>query len=318
MCARPDLRPRSCAPAQHNGSEEDYDRCMTNSAVLALPAASALFAGLHDSVGQLTDRILEQILAEEEAYVGARISAELLRHIVEINVDALLQTMSGGEESLDAAREAGREKAEHSVPLEGLLHAYRIAGITLWEQVVEFSVSTDRTELLLRASSDVWGVIDRFSNAAADAYRDVVEARDRRDENRRGVLMLALLDENTPARDAGAALRGLGLPEDARYAVIAAERTPSGADPLPGVEQRLRQRGLVSAWSVWSTEHVGIVALDTTQDAAGLGPPAGCDRGVKGRDQQDVRRDRRRRASARAGTAGAGVPAASGDRSTRL
>ncbi|REJ04562.1 PucR family transcriptional regulator [Microbacterium bovistercoris] len=239
---------------------------MTNSAVLALPAASALFAGLRESVDQLSDRILAQILAEEDAYAGAQIPAALLRHIVEINVEALLHTMSGGEESLDAAREAGREKAEHSVPLEGLLHAYRIAGITLWERVVELSVSTDRTELLLRASSDVWGVIDRFSNAAADAYREVVDARDRQDENRRGVLMLALLDESTSPRDAGAALRGLGLPEGGRYAVVAAERTPSGADPMPGIEQRLRQRGLASAWSVWSTEHVGVIALSAAEE----------------------------------------------------
>ncbi|MDR2997854.1 MAG: hypothetical protein LBU78_07020, partial [Microbacterium sp.] len=241
---------------------------MTNAAVLAFPGASALFAGLMGSADEITDRILEQILAEEDAYVGAQISAELLRHLVAINVDALLQAMSGGEETLDAAREAGREKAEHAVPLEGLLHAYRIAGITLWELVVDLSVSTDRTELLLRASSDVWGIIDRFSNAAADAYRDVVDARDRRDENRRGVLMLTLLDEHTPARDAGAALHALGLPAGARYTVVAAERTHSGADPLPGVEQRLRQCGITSAWTVWSTEHVGVIALAADQDAS--------------------------------------------------
>lgn len=242
---------------------------MTSStAVLALPAAAALFDELHGSEEQLTDRIFAQIVTDERAYSDAAMPPDLLRTVIGANVHALLQAMSGHPESLEAARDAGRQKAEHGVPLAGLLHAYRIAGITLWDQIVARSAQTDRAEILLHASSEVWGIIDRFSNAAADAYRDVADARDRRDAQRRDLLLLALLDERTPARDAGAALRGLGLPENAAYVVVAAERTPSGEDPLPAIESRLRQAGIASAWSVWSAENVGLVALDGQDESA--------------------------------------------------
>jgi len=229
-------------------------------------ALAGLFLELLDSADALTDRVVAQILAGEHAYAETTISEEMLYDIVRRNICALLETLGGKLDSLQAARDAGRLKAEHGVPLAGLLHAYRLAGLELWDQMIARSARADRSEALLRVSSDVWGIIDRFSSAAAESYREVVDERDRRNQQTRSVMLLALLDADTPVREAAGLLRTLGLAEQGQYVVVAAELDRSGADPLPAVEGRLRRAGVGSTWATWSAEHVGLISGASVAD----------------------------------------------------
>jgi hypothetical protein len=223
-------------------------------------APAELFAELLDSVEALSVRVVEQILSGEHAYAEASLSASQLEEIVRLNVEALLRTLTGELDSLDAARTAGRLKAEHDIPMASLLHAYRLAGLALWEEMISRSEASDTSPLLLRVSSDVWGIIDKFSSAAAESYREVIDERDRRDHQARSLMLLTLLDGSAPPRDASGILRSLGLPEHARYVVVVAELPGSGEDPLPGIAPRLRASGVVSSWASWRGEHVGLLA----------------------------------------------------------
>lgn len=227
-----------------------------------------LFRELLGCVDQLTDRVIEQILSGEHAYVESAIPAEALREVVAVNIEALLRAMGGEPATLRPARDAGRLKAEFGIPLVGLLHAYRLAGLALWDEMVARSATRHRSEELLRVSSDVWGIIDRFSNAAAEAYRDVIDERDRRGQHTRSIMLLALLDADTPHREALGILRTLGLAERGRYLVVSAELDGSGGDPLPDVEAQLRARRLGSTWSTWGAELVGVIACADGRDPA--------------------------------------------------
>ncbi|MWB96986.1 PucR family transcriptional regulator [Agromyces seonyuensis] len=234
------------------------------------PSTAGLFRGLLVSVDRLADRVVAQILAGEHAYVEAAIPEGALRRIVAVNIAALLRSMSGDGVALEPARDAGRLKAEYGIPLASLLHAYRLAGLALWDEMVASAAAEHRSEELLRASSDVWGIIDRFSGVAADAYREVTDERARRDQHSRSILLLALLDADTPTREAAGILRTLGLAERGLFVVVTAELDGSGADPLPGIEEKLRRRGLGSSWSTWSAEEVGVVACRTAAEAAAV------------------------------------------------
>ncbi|GGI05147.1 PucR family transcriptional regulator [Isoptericola cucumis] len=233
------------------------------------PPVAVLFHELLGSVHKVTDQVVAQILAGEHAYVEAAIPDGALHRIVEVNIEALLRSMSGEPDDLEPAHDAGRLKAGYGVPLASLLHAYRLAGLALWDEMVTRAASRHRSEELLLVSSEVWGIIDRFSNVAADAYREVVDERDRRSEHARSLMLVALLDADTPQREASGILRTLGLAEQGRYLVVSAELDASGDDPLPGVDARLRHRGVRSTWSAWGAERVGVVACRDDQEVAG-------------------------------------------------
>lgn len=270
MGRRPRLPTGFCAAAQCGAGTLGYGHAMPISNDVAqarTDAAAQLFAELLGSVEQLSDRVVAQILDGEHAYVEAAISVDQLTEIVRLNVRALLQTLVGTLDSLEAPRTAGRLKAEYGIPMASLLHAYRLAGLTLWDEMLARSTSTTHSEALLRVSSDVWGIIDRFSSAAADAYRQVVDERQRRDRQARSLMLLGLLDGTAAQRDATGILRTLGLPDHATYVVVTAEFSGTGADPLPAVAARLRSTGIASTWTSWTGEHVGLLACATRADA---------------------------------------------------
>ena len=222
-------------------------------------AGSEFFLDLFDSVDALSDGVVEQILVGENEYAENPMSREMLYDIVRENIAALLSTLAGSTTSLEAPRRAGRVKAEHGIPMASLLHAYRLAGLQLWNEMMSRAVGADRAEMLLRLSSDVWGIIDRFSGEAAESYRAWVDERDRRDEQARSVMLLSLLDGSATPGEVGRLLRALGLPEHGTYVVVAAERSSSGEDPVPMVPAALREYGIASAWTAWKGEYVGLL-----------------------------------------------------------
>ncbi|MDO8383858.1 MAG: helix-turn-helix domain-containing protein [Microbacterium sp.] len=235
--------------------------------VSVLRGAADLFADMIDSADAITDEVIAQIIGGDHAYAEGTFSTELLYSIVRENVDTMLRELSGRGGSLDAPRRAGRVKAEHGIPVASLLHAYRLAGLQLWKEMMSRSERSDRSQDLLRVSSHVWGIIDRYSDAAAEAYLEVIDGRDRADRRAREVLLVGLLEGMTPPGDVTRVLRTLQIPDRAAYIVVAAEPTHSGAEPLPSGAQLLRAAGISSSWATWKGSLVGLLAGPVGSDA---------------------------------------------------
>lgn len=275
-CARAVNFPARVVLEHKKGCGAAYTSCMTMHLPETRPTTAGavdLFADLLGAVDELSGRIVEEILYGGQDYAEATLTPGQLLEIVRINVRSLLETLVGATESLDAARMAGRLKAEYGIPMASLLKAYRVAGLTLWEEMMGRSAVLDNSEALLRASSSFWGIIDTFSSAAAETYREVVDEIGRRDQRARGVMLLSLLDGTATTREADDLLRRLGLPFPATYLVIAAELNGTGADPLPSIRSRLRTAGIPSTWTTWTGEQLGLVGCSVPSDlpvAAGL------------------------------------------------
>ncbi|HSP75513.1 MAG TPA: hypothetical protein VLO31_04775, partial [Cryobacterium sp.] len=108
-------------------------------------AGVELFTGLIDATETLTDAVCAQIVSGEQAYAGnSPLPSDLLRTVVGENIAALIRALLDGQATLDAPRRAGQVKAEHGIPMASLLHAYRLAGLHLWEELVARSVATQR------------------------------------------------------------------------------------------------------------------------------------------------------------------------------
>jgi len=213
----------------------------------------------------LTQRQVEAILAADPSYCrqGALSRSDLERSCRD-NLRRQLQTLTGeldaeDEATYDAPRATGHRRAEQGVPLESVLHAYRIGFRTIWEGLVEQAraVGTGGVDHLVEAATEVWELVDRFSSSMADSYRRSRAEIERRDSIRRGALLDALLDGRGAERAVAAeATAALGLPEHGRFVVVVLQ---GGAD-LRAVDA-LAVRGLRAAWRTREDREVGVVSL---------------------------------------------------------
>ncbi|MFD0276840.1 PucR family transcriptional regulator [Kitasatospora sp. NPDC127111] len=229
-----------------------------------------VFAEILGSVEEITDETVRKITEDESGYVENQLPPDLLRAVVRANIEAVLRTEAGGPDGGDeTARWAGRVKAEHGVPLPALLHAFRLGGLEIWEWAIARANTGAQATALLRRSSDFWAVLDRFSTAATEAYRQVADDRERQQEAARRIMLLGVFEGAAAGTTRAAGLpRALGLPERAAFRVVVGELAPDGTDPLPGVAERLAGLHVPSVWTTELGERLGLLAPVSEADAA--------------------------------------------------
>ncbi len=248
---------------------------------------------------ELTDRLVEAILREDPSYSGpGRTSREDLHRSCHDNLLRILQWLSGTTDAhtdpFDAPRATGQRRAEQGMPLESVLHAYRLGYRIIWEGLVAEAREhgPDGVEGLVEAATEVWMLVDEFSSTVADSYRATETEYARRDDRRRDALVDALLEgrgtERSVAADAAAAL---DLPEHGRYAVVVL----AGADASRPATEALRARGLRVAWRNRTDREIGLVSLGRSDPgdvvdalSAGGGFRAGVSPAVEGLAEVDV------------------------------
>ncbi|WP_437064406.1 PucR family transcriptional regulator [Streptomyces sp. enrichment culture] len=121
-------------------------------------------------------------------------------------------------------------------------------------------------DTVLSAATRGWQLSDEYAIALTEAYRSATAEMLVEREQRRSALVEALFaGEPGPGAPPWEVPKLLGLPSDADHIVVAAE-TVGPADPsLPGIEQRLAERGIPSAWQLTSTAQMGVVSLRPEQ-----------------------------------------------------
>ncbi len=174
------------------------------------PAAVAarVLRDIDDLVATIGDALQSEI-SEYGAMSAAAMSEDVLpvtRRVVSTFFDTVV---AGRELDADAMRgfeDSGRRRLEMGVPLESMLHAYRIAGRVAWNAVV--AAIAPGEELLLGELAAGWiGYIDQASTAVARAYMAASADRLRHLDARRRELVEALLTADGPAEVASVSLR---------------------------------------------------------------------------------------------------------------
>lgn len=180
----------------------------------------------------LSSAITDGILSGEHAYAERSLPRSALEGVVRDNVVALLGALDGAPIDLDSARRTGRFKAEAGIPLAGVMHAYRIAGLQIWREIgILLEGNRDAGAQFFDLASRTWSLLDQLSTAAAEAHHEVTDTRGRWDEQSRIAAALDLLEGvAAPERHEGAA-RILGLEEPGRFAVVAIDAVPHGGRP---------------------------------------------------------------------------------------
>jgi hypothetical protein len=184
---------------------------------------------LRDALDLLSEQVADGILHAEPVYRDTRLPAAAVQPLVRANLAEILATLAGEASSLAAAHETGRITAAEGMPLDLLQHAYRLAGLRIWEELARRLRAQPDGGPLLRASSRVWFAIDRSSNVAVQAHLEASSGLGEdmaRTELLRGVLTGAVQDLETAGR-------ALGLPADTML-VVAVTAPGLPAVPAPG------------------------------------------------------------------------------------
>ncbi|HWG95420.1 MAG TPA: helix-turn-helix domain-containing protein [Mycobacteriales bacterium] len=195
------------------------------------------------------------------------------RRLVTTFLSCLVDDRPPAASELAAFEQSGRERLHMGMPLETVLHAFRIAGREAWSALCA-AVAPGEEALLGPLGARWMDVVDRTSSALARAYLTASHERLRDLDSRRRELVEALLTADDPAEVAAVSLRfstalapsyvpvlvaGSGgaagidaLLASAPAGTLGGHRWSGGADRVlllvPGPPGRLARPGAVVAW----------------------------------------------------------------------
>jgi hypothetical protein len=224
---------------------------------------AALGEGLLQHADELADAMVERIQAAVAVYHAGAISTGQLRQTCLDNVQFILGPL-GRTPALSSpeSRENGRLRAKAGVPLTAVMEAYRVGARYLWERLAqEATRKAVPAAVTLQAASEMWLVLDTFTQAMADGYRDEMTAQIVGQEQQRSALVEALLEGRFADTSIWETAELLRLPPKGHYVVVAALVPGIGLHALPNVESALKTIGIPSAWRLQHDVEVGIACL---------------------------------------------------------
>ncbi|MEU9187517.1 helix-turn-helix domain-containing protein [Streptomyces sp. NPDC048484] len=183
---------------------------------------------LLNNLPEVTDRLVAVLREREPAYRSTLESDPAgtwqevhrsLRH----SVGSLLDPRSARDPALRCSSKIGAARAEQGLPLDALLHAFRLGGSLVWQMLVEETsrAAPEDVRLLVHVAADVWNFVDEHCTLVAEVYRKVERQHAWRQEHRVRLLTAALLDGTSRIADVADTAEALDLPEQGRYAVVA-------------------------------------------------------------------------------------------------
>ncbi|MEU3099293.1 helix-turn-helix domain-containing protein [Streptomyces sp. NPDC006967] len=225
---------------------------------------------LLDDLPQLTDRLVAVLQEQEPAYrtaveSDAAATWQEVHRSLRHSIASLLDPTGAREGARRCSWKIGVTRAEQGLPLDALLHAFRLGGSLVWQGLVDETsrAAPEDVRLLVHVASDVWNFVDEHSTLVADAYRQTERQLAWRRENRVRLLAAALLDGTSRIADLPEAAQVLDLPEHGRYVVVAAAGGRLAG--CPGAQAALAP-GVRVHWHTGVDADYGIVPVEDGEE----------------------------------------------------
>ncbi|MGW5212193.1 helix-turn-helix domain-containing protein [Streptomyces sp. NPDC004051] len=221
---------------------------------------------LLDDLPRLADQLVAVLQDQEPAYRSAveQDATEIWQEVhrsLRHSISSLLDPRGARDAARRCSWKIGATRAEQGLPLDAVLHAFRLGGSLVWQGLVEETSRTapEDVRLLVHVASDVWHFVDEHCTVVAEAYRQTERQLAWRRENRVRLLTAALLDGTSRIADLPEAALALELPEQARYVVVAVGG--GGPTACPGARAVLAP-GVRVHWHTGVDADHGIVRVD--------------------------------------------------------
>lgn len=235
---------------------------------------------LMDDLAGLTHRLVAALREKEPAYRAAieADAAEIWQETnrsLRLSVASLIRPRESREAACRLSWRIGECRAEQGLPLDALLHAFRLGGAMVWQGLVDETTrrNPEDIRLLVHVAADVWSFVDEHCGLVAEAYRATERRLAWRRENQQRLTVAALLDGTARIADIPDAAAMLELPEEGRYVVVAASGGGAGVsgDPVVGLPRGSRALRHVSP----DAEHVIVLLGDGAPETANESPYEG-------------------------------------------
>ncbi|WP_280406555.1 PucR family transcriptional regulator [Nocardia carnea] len=184
---------------------------------------SRLLRALRADAAVIAERVTARIEQDDTDYDTVALGHDELLALVADSCAAWLDALAELPYPREPAHRAGRLKAERGIPLESLLHAFRVAGLVFWEIIVEYAGHDDRGALP-RLSTLVWATVDDYSVAAGEAYRRVAATGAAPPDQ---ALLRALLDPGLGPGQRRDLVRKMRLPTRATAVLLVGDVRPA-------------------------------------------------------------------------------------------
>ncbi len=162
-----------------------------------------------DSVVERMGQAYREEIPEYAALSAGQVSVEVLpvsRRLVTTFLVCVVEGRSLTPRELQVFEESGRQRLSMGMPLESVLHAYRIAGREAWSSLCR-NVAPGEAPMLAELGARWIDIVDRTSSALAQAYLAASHERLRHVDARRRELVEALLTATDPSEVAAISLR---------------------------------------------------------------------------------------------------------------
>ncbi|GAA1205523.1 PucR family transcriptional regulator [Prauserella alba] len=216
-------------------------------------------------LAELADDVVADCVDRMDVYRTV-VPRDDLRRSIEHNLRYIVAALRdpGGSRDLSAPRETGRRRAYQGAPLPEVLRAYRLTFTAVWDVLIRHARDghePTRTTLI-GAGTLLWQLADEHAIELTEAYRAATAELLTEQHQRRAALVEALFTGQVgPDASPWEIAKLLDLQPNVDLVVVAAENSALADAGLPRVEQRLADRGIVSAWRLTPTLHTGVVSL---------------------------------------------------------
>ena len=220
-----------------------------------------LAASVLEHSESLSATMAHEMRAAVPIYRTELITAAELQATCFANIQFVFDSMGRTTPSISPeSRANGRQRARVGIPLTDVMAAYRIGARVMWEQLSR-SAANESAEVVIQAASEMWLVLDVYTQEMADGYRDEVAYQAASKATERGALVQAILEGEVPDPNLWEAAQAVRMPITGTYLAIVASASAVGKEPLAGVQDRLGTRGIASIWHLQPQSESGIVHL---------------------------------------------------------
>ncbi len=188
------------------------------------------------------DRLVERGAVEEKTFYasGDWVAPADMRQSFVDNAHSALLLMTDGfatrADWISAPLATGRRRAEQGVPLESVLHLFRLGTELLWEMLLAAARRRPPDELdeFVDSVMVLWQATDRVSTAMVEGYRSrEIQLQLRASRHRERLVRVLVEGRGVDPAVAADAEAGLGLPAHGRYVVVLVAGDPAAEDMAP-------------------------------------------------------------------------------------